>query len=115
MRRHGVRARRGRRLARRGRHLHRARTLVTGHSLAGLAGLNALYLAAGAAGLWLVRGAAGWIEVVRLLGLAYVTGVVVTGSAWTLLLIVGVPFSLGLVIGLPLALAVAFAIAGRLR
>jgi hypothetical protein len=52
-----------------------------------------------------VRGAADWIDAVRFLGLAYVVGVVVTGSLWTLLLIVGVPFSLGLVIGLPVALA----------
>jgi hypothetical protein len=88
---------------------------VTGHSLAGLAALNALYLVAGAAFLWFVRGVADWIDAVRLLGLAYVVGVVVTGSLWTLLLIVGVPFSLGLVIGLPVALAAGFAIAGRLR
>jgi len=88
---------------------------VTAHSLAGLAGLNALYLAAGAAFLWLVRGAADWIDAVRSLGLAYVVGVVVTGSLWTLLLIVGVSFSLGLVIGLPIALAAGFAIAARLR
>jgi hypothetical protein len=48
-----------------------------------------------------------------LLGLAYVSGVVLTGSVWTLLLIVGVPFALGLVIGLPSSLAAAFALAGR--
>ena len=83
---------------------------MTAHSLAGLAGLNALYLAAGAAFLWLVRGAADWIDTVRSLGLAYVVGVVVTGSLWTLLLIVGVSFSLGLVIGLPIALAAGFAL-----
>jgi hypothetical protein len=88
---------------------------VTAHSLAGLAGLNALYLAAGVGFLWLVRGAADWIDAVCLLGLAYVTGVVLTGSLWTLLLIVGVPLSLGLVIGLPLALAGTFAVAGHRR
>ena len=35
------------------------------------------------------------------LGLAYLVGVVVLGSLWTMLLIAGVPFSLGLVLGLP--------------
>ena len=35
---------------------------MTGHSLAGLAGLNALYLVAGAAFLWFVRGVADWID-----------------------------------------------------
>ena len=88
---------------------------MTAHSLVGLAGLNALYLVAGSAFLWLVRGAADWIDAARLLGLAYVSGVVLTGSVWTLLLIVGVPFALGLVIGLPLVLLAAFALAGRRR
>ena len=88
---------------------------MTAHSLVGLAGLNALYLVAGSAFLWLVRGAADWIDAARLLGLAYVSGVVLTGSVWTLLLIVGVPFSLGLVIGLPLVLVAACALAGRRR
>jgi hypothetical protein len=38
---------------------------VTAHSLVGLAGLNALYLLAGSAFLWLVRGAADWIDAAR--------------------------------------------------
>ncbi len=88
---------------------------MTGHALAGIAGLNALYLVAGLAFLWLVRGAGDWIDAVRLLGLAYLVGVVVTGSLWTLLLIAGVPFSLGLVVGLPTALTVAFVVAARMR
>jgi hypothetical protein len=88
---------------------------VTGHALAGLAGLNVLYVVAGLAFLWLVRGVADWIDAARLLGLAYLVGVVVNGSLWTLLLIVGVPFSLGLVLGLPIALTLACAVAGRLR
>jgi hypothetical protein len=88
---------------------------VTAHALAGLAGLNALYLAAGATFLWLVRGISDWIDALRLLGLAYVAGAVVTGSTWTLLLIAGAPLSLGLVLGLPVALAAAFAVAGRAR
>jgi hypothetical protein len=88
---------------------------VTAHSLAGLAALNVLYLSAGAALLWLVRGPGTWIDAGRLLGLGYMAGVAVTGSLWTLLLIVGVPFSLGLVICLPLALVVAFVLGGFLR
>jgi hypothetical protein len=88
---------------------------VSAHSLAGLAALNALYLAAGATFLWLVRGASDWIDALRLLGLAYVAGVVLTGAVWTLLLIVGAPFSLGLVLGLPVALTAVFAVAARAR
>jgi hypothetical protein len=88
---------------------------VSAHSLAGLAGLNALYLAAGATFLWLVRGATDWIDSARLLGLAYILGVALTGSVWTLLLIAGVPLSLGLVLGLSLAVTAAFAVAGRMR
>ena len=88
---------------------------MSAHSLAGLAGLNALYLTAGATFLWLVRGATDWIDGARLLGLAYVVGVALTGSLWTLLLIAGVPFSLGLALGLPVALTAGFAVAGRVR
>jgi hypothetical protein len=88
---------------------------VTLHALAGLAGLNALYLTAGAASIWLVRGVDDWIGAVRLLGLAYVVGVVVTGCLWTLLLIAGVPLSLALVLGLPSVLTIVFALAARSR
>ena len=88
---------------------------MTAHSLAGLAVLNALYVATGATFLWLVRGVSDWIDALRLLGLAYVAGAVVTGSIWTLLLIAGAPFSLGLVLGLPIVLTAVFAVAGRTR
>ena len=74
---------------------------MSGLALAGLAGLNTLYLLAGLAFLWLVRGPGDWVDAVRLLGLAYLVGLVVTGSLWTLLLIAGVPFSTGMVVGLP--------------
>ena len=68
-------------------------------SLAGLVALNVLFLASGLAVLWLVRGWEIWSDVARLAGLTYLVGVVVLGSLWTMLLIVGVPFSLGLVLG----------------
>ena len=81
----------------------------------GSRGLNALYLAAGVAFLWLVRGADDWIDVCTARGTRIHRGVALTGSLWTLLLIAGVPFSLGLVLGLPIALTVAFVLAGRMR
>ena len=84
-------------------------------ALAALVGLNALYLLAGAAFLWLVRGASDWIDVVRLAGLAYVVGVVLTGSLWTFVLIADVPFSLGVVLAVPIALTGVFVAAGRRR
>ena len=52
---HRVRSRRGDRVAGGREDLDRARAM-TSHALAGLAGLNALYLVAGAAFLWAVRG-----------------------------------------------------------
>ena len=74
-----------------------------------------MYLLAGGAFLWLVRGASDWIDVVRLAGLAYVVGVVLTGSLWTLALIAGVPFSLGVVLAVPVVLTVVFVIFARRR
>ena len=52
--------------------------------------LNALYLVAGAAFLWLSAVRTDWIDVARLAGLAYIVGVVLNGAIWTLLLIAGV-------------------------
>ena len=72
---------------------------MSAQSLAGLVALNVLFLASGLAVLWLVRGWEIWSDVARLAGLTYLVGVVVLGSLWTMLLIVGVPFSLGLVLG----------------
>ncbi len=62
-----------------------------------------------------MRGATDWIDVVRLAGLAYVVGVVLTGSLWTLTLIAGVPFSLGVVLAVPVVLTVLFVIVARRR
>ena len=74
---------------------------MNAHALAGLAALNLLFLLSGTSLLWLVRGWSTWLEVARLAGLAYVMGLVVTCSVWTLLLIVGVPFGLFLVLVVP--------------
>ena len=84
-------------------------------ALAGLVGLNALYLGAGATFLWLVRGVTDWVDVLRFAGLAYVVGIVLTGSLWTFVLIADVPFSLGVVLAVPIALTGAFVVAGQRR
>jgi hypothetical protein len=75
---------------------------VSGGSLGGLAWLNALYLAGGLALLWWSRGFVIWSELARLAGLAYIVGVAVVGTTWTLLVIVGVPFTLWTVLAVPL-------------
>ena len=88
---------------------------MSAHSLAGLAALNALYLASGVAILWVARGWVGWSDVARLAGLAYLVGVVAMGSLWTVLLIVGVPFSLWSMLGLFAVVIAVAAIAARRR
>ncbi len=74
-------------------------------SLLGLTVLNALLLVSGASVLWLLRGWTTWLEVARLAGVAYVFGVALVGSLWTLLLIAGVPFGLITVLGVPALVA----------
>src|SRR5262249_58082919 len=93
--------RRDRRLARQQEDLDPDGRAVTPHSLTGLAALNVLYLACGACLVWLVRGARDWIDVVRLVGLAYLVGGVLSGSVWTFLLLAPVPVSLRLVVARP--------------
>ena len=88
---------------------------MSAQALGGLALLNALFLISGIALLWLFRGWDTWAELARLAGLAYVTGVAVVGSTWTLLLILGVPFSLGLVLGLPAFVIATFSLLARRR
>ena len=56
-----------------------------------------------------------WTDVVRLLGLGYVAGLVLTGLVWTCLLIPGAPFSLGVVLGVPVLLTIGLLAAGRAR
>ena len=75
---------------------------MSAHCLAGVAVLNALFLAAGVALLGLLREMRTWGEVARLGGLAFVTGFAAVASIWTLLLIAGVPFSLGVVVLVPI-------------
>jgi hypothetical protein len=65
---------------------------MTIHAIAGLALLNALFLALGGSVLWTLRGWETWLEISRFAGLAYLLGVAVFGSVWTLLLVLGVPF-----------------------
>jgi hypothetical protein len=85
------------------------------HALAGLFALNLVYLVSGTSLLWLLRGWDTWIEVVRLAGLAYLCGLVIVGSLWTLLLIVGLPFSLWVVLGVPAVVAIGSAAVAHRR
>lgn len=88
---------------------------MSAHALAGLAALNLLYLASGAALLWLARGWKAWLDVCRLAGLAYLVGVVVVGGTWTMWLIAGLPFSLSVVLAVPVAISAGAAAAARRR
>lgn len=88
---------------------------MSAHALAGLAALNALYVAAGASFVWLVRGLDDWIEVLRHAGLAYLVGVVLSGVAWVGLLLLGVPFSLGVIVAVPVLLGAVFGVAAHRR
>jgi hypothetical protein len=83
-------------------------------SLLGLVWLNALFLVGGLALLWWIRGFATWSEVARLAGLAYIGGVAVVGTTWTLLVIVGVPFPGWTVLAVPAA-AIALGLVGAVR
>ena len=86
---------------------------MSAHSLAGLAALNLMFLVSGVAMVWLLRGLESWVDLVRLAGLAYLTGVVLVCSLWTLLLIAGVPFSLALALAVPTVVAASATIAAR--
>ena len=66
---------------------------MTVRAISGLVAFNLLVLVCGASVLWLARGWRTWLELARLGGLAYLTGVAAVGVVWTLLLVVGVPFS----------------------
>jgi hypothetical protein len=84
-------------------------------SLFGLVWLNALYLVLGLVFVWWIRGWTTWSEVARLTGLAYVCGVALVGTTWTLLVIVGVPFTGLTVIAVPLVGSVVAFLAARRR
>ena len=66
---------------------------MTVRAIFGLVAFNLLLLVCGASVLWLARGWRTWLELARLGGLAYLTGVAAVGVVWTLLLVVGIPFS----------------------
>jgi hypothetical protein len=70
---------------------------VTIGSLLGLLALNLLFLLVGLTLLWAACGWRGWLEPARLAGVAYLGGVALLGSVWTLLLVVGVPLSVWLI------------------
>lgn len=82
-------------------------------AVAGLVGLNLLYLACGLAVLWLVRGWTTWVELVRLAGLAYVVGLSAAATLWTSMLVLGIPFSGWLILATPLAVGAAAVLGGR--
>jgi len=86
---------------------------LTAHALAGLVLLNVLFLVSGAGLLWFLRGWETWVDLARLAGLAYLAGVATVGSAWVLLLILGVPFSLWLVVAVPATVGLIGLIGGR--
>lgn len=86
---------------------------MTVGAIAGLVALNALVLLAGSVLLWAVRGLASWGELVRLSGLAYMTGVAALGVALTVELVMGVPFSIATVLLTLAALAAAGLASGR--
>jgi hypothetical protein len=67
---------------------------MTTHAIAGIVGVNVLYLLLGFAVLWSLRSFGSWLELFRYSGLSYLLGVAVFGCTWTLLLVLGLPFGL---------------------
>jgi hypothetical protein len=86
---------------------------VTVRALAGLAALNALVLGAGIGLLWGIRGWRSWVELARLVGLAYMLGVAGVGSVLVLVLVLGVPFGFATVVLACAGLAAGGLAAGR--
>ena len=87
---------------------------MTAAALIGLLGLNLLYLAAGAALLWALRGWRSWAETARLAGLSYLTGVALMGTLWSLALVAGIPLSLAF-LGASFAAVLVVALGAGLR
>jgi len=86
---------------------------VTVRAIAGLALLNGLYLVAGAGLLWAVRGWRTWLELARLAGLAYLTGVATVAALWVLILVAGGSLSIWLLLGAPVGIATVGLLVGR--
>jgi hypothetical protein len=80
---------------------------VTLGPIAGLVALNFVLLVVGIAVLYALRGLRSWGETLRLLGLAYMLGVAVTGVVFVFELVVGVPLSLPVILATEAALAAA--------
>jgi hypothetical protein len=77
---------------------------MSAHAAAGLAALNALFLAVGWAILWALRGFRAWSELAALAGVAYLVGVATISVLATELLVAGAP--VGVPVVLPTAAAV---------
>ena len=88
---------------------------MSARSLVGVAALSCLYLASGLALLWLLGALETVRQLVRLAGLAYVLGVGVVVSLWTLLVIAGVPLSIWVVGLVPCLVVACAAVAARNR
>jgi hypothetical protein len=63
-------------------------------AILGLLGLNAWLLLVGVAVMFGVRGWASWMELVRLLGVAYMLGVACSGVFWVAQLVIGIDLSM---------------------
>lgn len=74
--------------------------------------LNLLFVAAGHPALWAIRGYAGWREVLRLTGAAYLSGLALAVLVMEDLLVVGVPFSAWAVVATCAGIGVAGAATG---
>lgn len=88
---------------------------MTVRAIAGLTALNGLYLFAGSALLWSLRGARSWGEIMRLTGLGYLLGVAALGVTWSLALIAGIPFEGVTILVTALALSVGSVVLGVRR
>jgi hypothetical protein len=80
--------------------------------VAAIVALNLLFVAAGHPVVWAIRGYAGWREVLRLTGVAYLAGLALVALAIENLLVVGVPYSVWTVLATSAAIGGAGAVAG---
>ena len=83
--------------------------------IAGVLELNILFLVAGVAVIWGLRGWDTWVDVGIHLGISYITGLCAVGVAATLALVAGFGLSTSVVVGLVLAIAACGTAIGLLR
>lgn len=88
---------------------------MTPEALAGLTGVNVLYLLVGTTLLWGLGALETWGATIRLAGLGYVLGVASLGILWTIAVVVGAPFGTVTIVVSALAVAGAGVAWGRLR